>query len=231
MTLGAPVMPTLPGPPDYVFDLDAADRGEALVGIGGNLAPATLLEAYCTGLFPMGAGPNGGPPLGWWCPDPRGVLRLEDLRVSRSLRRSMRRFDFTVDEAFEAVLAGCANPSRDGGWITPEIGSAYLQLHQLGWAHSLEVWSSGQLVGGLYGVAVGGLFAGESMFHRVTDASKAALVVLVDLLSDDGDPRRFVDVQWLTPHLASMGGCEVSRPAYLELLRESLQAPLPAPWS
>lgn len=224
------MIPSLPGPPDYVFDLDAADRGEALVGIGGNLSPATLLEAYCSGVFPMGAGPRGGPPLGWWCPDPRGILRLGDLRLSRSLRRSMRRFDFTVDEAFEAVLAGCADPAREGAWITPEIGAAYLQLHRLGWAHSIEVWSAGELVGGLYGVAVGGLFAGESMFHRVTDASKAALVVLVDLLADDGDPRRFVDLQWLTAHLASLGGCEVSRPTYLALLRQALQAPMPGPW-
>jgi leucyl/phenylalanyl-tRNA--protein transferase len=168
--------------------------------------------------------------MGWWSPDPRGVLRPEDLRVSRSLRRSCARLQVTVDTAFDAVVRGCADPDREGRWITRPVTRAYTRLHALGWAHSVEVWSGDQLVGGLYGIAIGGLFAGESMFHRVTDASKVALVALRELITADGDPRRIIDVQWVTPHLASLGVREVPRAAYLGLLREALEAPLPAPW-
>lgn len=227
-------MPTLPPRSGFVFDVAvvrALEAGEDLVGVGGDLAPGTVLAAYRAGLFPMGLGDHGAAPIGWWSPDPRGVLRLPDLKVSRSLRRSMRGFELRVDTDFAGVMAGCADPRRDGRWITPEITAAYTELHRLGWAHSVEVYADGDLVGGLYGLAVGGLFAGESMFHRVTDASKAALVELVELLRHDGDPRRLVDVQWRTEHLATMGVTEVPRGAYLGLLESALEAPLPPAFS
>ncbi len=131
----------------------------------------------------------------------------------------------TVDQAFGVVIEACADPDRPHGWINGPIVAAYTRLHELGWAHSLEVWRGDDLVGGLYGVAVGGLFAGESMFHRARDASKVALVHLVDRLRDGGG--RLLDVQWTTPHLVSLGAVDVPRPTYLDLLGEALEAPLP----
>ncbi|GAA1895301.1 leucyl/phenylalanyl-tRNA--protein transferase [Lapillicoccus jejuensis] len=224
-------MPVVPPPSRWHFDLTRAQPQDDLVGTGADLEPGTLLAAYAGGVFPMGLGRQGRPPMGWWSPDPRGVLRLPDLRVSRSLRKAERRFEVRVDTAFGDVVAACADPSRTGRWITREVAAAYGRLHALGWAHSVEVWEpGGALVGGLYGVAVGGLFAGESMFHRATDASKVALVALVELLRADGDPRRLVDVQWRTDHLASLGVTEVPRGEYLALLADALTAPLPAPW-
>jgi leucyl/phenylalanyl-tRNA---protein transferase len=175
----------------------------------------------------MGLGRGGTRPLGWWSPDPRGILQLDRLHVSRSLRRSLARFDLTVDAAFDEVVAACAEPARSGRWITVEIAAAYGELHRLGWAHSVECWRDGTLAGGLYGVSVGGLFAGESMFHRATDASKVALVGLVDLLRADGDRRRLLDVQWRTDHLARLGVIEVPRREYLARLRAALQCPPP----
>lgn len=197
-----------------------------LVAVGGDLEPGTLLKAYRTGLFPM---PVGRRRLGWWSPDPRGVIFLDDLRVSRSLRRSCRRFEIRVDEDFDAVIEACADPARPQGWITPEVRDGYVRLHQMGWAHSVEVWDAetGDLAGGLYGVAIGGLFAGESMFHHRADASKVALVALVNLLAEDQVTGRFVDVQWCTPHLASLGATEVRRLDYLSLLEEALLLPPP----
>ena len=193
----------------------------------------------------MGLGGRGEPPLGWWSPDPRGVLPLDGLRVSRSLRRSARRLRTTVDTAFDAVVAGCADPSRSGRWITDEVAGAYSRLHHLGWAHSVEVWDDApggdagdddpgddgggaRLVGGLYGVGTGGLFAGESMFSTATDASKVALVRLVEVLRDGDDGRRLLDVQWRTDHLASLGVVEVPREEYLRRLARALPAPAPA---
>ncbi|QDO88389.1 leucyl/phenylalanyl-tRNA--protein transferase [Ornithinimicrobium ciconiae] len=217
-------MPIEPPLSPWNLDLGQAQPGEDLVGVGADLAPGTLLSAYRSGLFPMGLGPRGGGVLGWWSPDPRGVLFPNDLRVSRSLRRSMTRFEFRVDTAFEEVVDGCAAPGRAGRWITPSIARAYAELHHLGWAHSVETWQDGELVGGLYGVAIGGLFAGESMFHRATDASKAALVHLVSLVSaTDG----LIDVQWWTEHLATLGVTEVSRTAYAQLLADARRQPLP----
>ena len=209
----------------------AAPPGEDLIGLGGDLDPQTLLTGYASGVFPMGVGRGGTGPIGWWSPDPRGVLPVGSVRVSRSLRRSLKRFEIRVDTAFEEVVVGCADPSRSAGWITPRMAAAYQRLHRLGWAHSVECYLDGELAGGLYGVAVGGLFAGESMFHRATDASKAALVALDGLLGQDGDPRRLVDVQWSTPHLQSLGARSVSRREYLSLLDRALRAPLPAAWS
>jgi leucyl/phenylalanyl-tRNA--protein transferase len=186
-----------------------------------------LLAGYRAGVFPMGLGRHGRGPLGWWSPDPRGILPLDGLKVSRSLRKACRRFEVRVDTAFEDVLAACAESHRPGRWITPRIAEAYRRLHDLGWAHSVECWRAGNLVGGLYGVGVGGLFAGESMFHRETDASKVALVALVRMLAADGDPRRLLDVQWRTDHLATLGVVEIGRDEYRRRLAESLSAPRP----
>jgi leucyl/phenylalanyl-tRNA--protein transferase len=177
----------------------------------------------------MGLGRRGARPLGWWSPDPRGILPLDGLHVSRSLRRSRRRYDVRVDTAFDRVLAGCAAPHREGRWITPSIARAYRELHRLGWAHSVESWVDGELAGGLYGVAIGGLFAGESMYSARRDASKAALAGLVDLLTAAGDPdARLLDVQWRTDHLATLGVIEVPRADYLERLEAALQLPGPS---
>jgi leucyl/phenylalanyl-tRNA--protein transferase len=223
-------MPVEPPASPWRLTLERATPGEDLVGVGADLAPGTLLSAYRSGLFPMGVGADGGPPLGWWSPDPRGVLLPGEVRVSRSLRRACRTFETRVDTAFEQVVAACADPSRDGRWITPSIAGAYAELHRLGWAHSVEAWRDGRLVGGLYGLAVGGLFAGESMFHHATDASKVALVALTQIVFADGDPRRLVDVQWATPHLESLGIREVPRDDYRRRLDAALALPPPEPW-
>ncbi len=178
---------------------------------GADLEPATLLAAYRAGCFPM---PINRRRIGWFSPDPRGILVPSRLRVSRSLRRSVREYDVTINTAFDQVLSGCADPARPMGWIDKRISRAYTRLHTMGWVHSVEVWDSEGLAGGLYGVSIGGLFAGESMFHRRRDASKVALVHLVDLVG--GDPVNLIDVQWSTPHLASLGAEECSRARYLE---------------
>jgi len=206
--------------------VDEADP-DGLVGVGADLEPATVLAAYRRGMFPMPLGAHG--PIGWWSPDPRAVVPLDGLRVSRSLRRSLQRFEIRVDTAFAEVVDACADPARPHGWISPDIRAAYCGLHELGWAHSVEAWSTddGELAGGLYGLAVGGLFAGESMFHRRTDASKAALVGLVALLRDDGRPGRLLDVQWQTPHLASLGAVEVPRAEYVARVAVAVDLPPP----
>ena len=215
-------MPVEPPPSSYSFaDPRAFDADDDLVAIGADLAPGTLLAAYRHGLFPMPAG-DPGDPMYWFCPVRRGVLPLTGLRVSKSLRRACRDFEIRVDTAFEEVVRSCADPRRAGGWIDEEIGAAYVRLHRLGWAHSVEAWQGGRLVGGLYGVSTGGLFAGESMFHRVRDASKVALVGLVELLSDEHADERLLDVQWLTPHLATLGAVEIPRRAYLQRLARAL---------
>lgn len=219
--------PQEPAPSRYAFELGGALPGEDIVGVGADLEPGTLLAAYRSGLFPMGLGRHGHGPLGWWSPDPRGILPLDGLRVPRSLRRSTARFEIRVDTDFAGVVAGCADPHRPGRWITASVAHAYQRLHELGWAHSVECWRDGRLVGGLYGVAAGGLFAGESMFHRETDASKVALVALVRLLARPPVGRRLLDVQWRTPHLATLGVVELSRTEYLTRLRRALECELP----
>jgi leucyl/phenylalanyl-tRNA--protein transferase len=222
------VPPVEPPPSRWQFPRHPPRRGE-VVGVGADLEPGTLLLAYRSGLFPM---PADEGQMAWWSPDPRGVLPLDGLRVSRSLRKSMRRFEVRVDTAFGDVVAGCADPTRNGRWIDDAIATAYGRLHQLGWAHSVEAWSleDGTLAGGLYGVATGGLFAGESMFHRQTDASKVALVALVELLGGAAGAAegRLLDVQWRTDHLASLGVVEIRRARYLELLQRAVALPLPA---
>ena len=215
-------MPSEPAPTRWVLPpADTADD-DGVVGLGADLEPGTLLAAYRKGLFPMPLGRV----MAWWSPDPRAIIPLDGLRVSRSLRKSCRRYEVRVDTAFEEVIAACADPSRPHGWINRDIVSAYTELHRLGWAHSVEAWSrdDGELAGGLYGVAPAGLFAGESMFHRRRDASKVALVSLVERMRE----RRMtlLDVQWRTPHLASLGAVEVPRARYLELLHEAVAQPV-----
>jgi leucyl/phenylalanyl-tRNA--protein transferase len=218
-------MPTEPPASPWRFP-PAGDADEhGLVGIGADLEPGTILAAYRHGLFPMPV--DRGRTLGWWSPDPRGIIPLEGLRVTRSLRRSCHRFEVTVDTAFAEVIRACGDPDRPHGWLTPAMIEAYTRLHDLGWAHSVEARTpEGELAGGLYGIAIGGLFAGESMFHRRRDASKVALVHLVTLLRDGG--AGLLDVQWQTGHLASLGGVEVSRERYLDLLADALDQPLPS---
>ena len=170
-------------------------------------------------MFPMHL-PDGH--LGWWSPIERAVIPLDGLRITRSLRQSCRRYTVSIDEDFESVIQMCATPDREGGWITDDFIEAYTELHRLGWAHSIEVWDhEGSLVGGLYGVAIGGLFAGESMFHRARDASKVALVRLVVRMNEGGGS--LLDVQWQTEHLASLGASVIGKDAYLELLKPALE--------
>ncbi|HVR76841.1 MAG TPA: leucyl/phenylalanyl-tRNA--protein transferase [Acidimicrobiia bacterium] len=194
-----------------------------VVAVGADLELGTLLQAYRKGMFPMDL-PDGH--LGWWSPVERAILPLNGLHISRSLRQSTRRFQVSVDADFEGVIRGCADPGRGDPWITPEFVDAYIQLHRLGWAHSVEVWDhEGRLVGGLYGVAIGGLFAGESMFHDARDASKVALVHLVVVMSQGEG--RLLDVQWKTPHLESLGAVVIGRDEYLTRLEHALAGPDP----
>lgn len=225
-------MPVEPAASRFVFDIDPADLVDwsgDLVASGGDLEPGTLLAAYRGGFFPMGLEDGGNGPIGWWSPTRRGVLLAGDHRVHRSLRRSRRHFEVTLDAAFDQVVAGCGDPTRDGAWITAEFASAYAELHRLGWAHSVEVWDAdGDLAGGLYGVSIGGLFAGESMFHRRTDASKVALWAAADLVFDRDGGDRIFDVQWSTPHLAAQGVREIPRADYRAHVRRAVVEPLPS---
>lgn len=203
------------GPSRWSFPPPEVADPHGFVASGGDLAPETLITAYCSGLFPMPLGRRNK--IGWWSPDPRGVLPLENLRVTRSLRRSLRRFDVRVDTAFVEVMTRCGDPRRPHGWINAEFIAAYERLFHLGVAHSVECWDEhNRLVGGLYGVSIGGLFAGESMFHLAPDASKVALVALCDIVSSVLGV--LLDIQWLTEHLASLGAIEVPRANYLERL-------------
>ena len=182
--------------------------------------PELLLQGYRLGVFPM-AMENGA--IEWFSPDPRAILPLEDFHVPHALRGLLRKkiFETKIDTAFSDVIEACA--AREDTWINREIIESYMRLHELGYAHSVEAWAGGKLAGGLYGVAIGGAFFGESMFHRVTDASKIALVALVERLR----ARTFVllDTQWLTPHLQQFGGIEISRNHYLRLLRSAVELP------
>lgn len=214
-------MPAEPPPTRWSFPAVDLDGDDEIVALGGDLGPGTLLSAYRQGLFPM---PVRGR-LAWWSPRQRGVLPLDGLRVSRSLRRSCRRFEIRIDTAFDEVVDACADPTRPHGWIDEDIRAAYVRLHRMGWAHSVETWREGRLCGGLYGVAIGGLFAGESMFHRQADASKVALVALVERLREGG--ASLLDVQWPTPHLVSLGVVEITRRQYQARLAEAISRPLP----
>ncbi|PRY62670.1 leucyl/phenylalanyl-tRNA--protein transferase [Knoellia remsis] len=220
-----PFPPVEPPPSEWALGQLAAADDDDLVAAGADLEPGTLVAAYRAGLFPMGLGVDGARPIGWWSPEPRGVLVPAEFRERRSLRQARGRFEVRVDTAFTEVMRRCADPAREGRWITDDIVDAYTRLHRLGWAHSVETWRDGELVGGLYGVAIGGLFAGESMFHAVRDASKVALAGLVDLVRADGDPRRIIDVQWSTDHLARLGVAAWPRERYLAALATALEAP------
>ncbi len=212
-------------PPLSVWQLpDPADADPEfdVVALGADLAPGTVLAAYRAGMFPMHVETGD---LAWWSPDPRGILPLDAMRVPRSLKVSARRFDVTVDRCFTEVMRECADDRRDKGWITDEFIETYTELHRLGWAHSVEAWTpAGDLAGGLYGLEIGGLFAGESMFHRETDASKVALLGLVDRMRTAGGAR-VLDVQWRTDHLATLGAIEIPRVRYLALLGVALDEP------
>src|SRR3954464_12109756 len=179
-----------------------------------------LLNAYASGWFPMAIAPGE---IRWYSPDPRGIIPIDTFHVPSRLVRTLRKrpFDIRIDTAFRAVIEACAErQDEDGNWIDAEIIESYCALHARGFAHSVEAWQEGQLVGGLYGVALGGAFFGESMFHRATDASKAALVALVERLQR----RAFVllDTQWVTDHLLQFGAIEITRRRYLRLLDEAL---------
>jgi len=195
-----------------LFPDPAAADEDGLLAVGGDLSPERLLLAYDSGIFPWHD--VGLPPL-WWSPDPRTILEIERLHVSRSMRRVLRQrqFEVSFDQAFEDVMRACGTEREEGTWILPEMLEAYTRLHELGHAHSFEVWQDGELAGGLYGVHRGGLFAGESMFHRRTNASKVALIVAVRSLFEAGI--ELFDVQFTTPHLASLGAREISREEYL----------------
>jgi leucyl/phenylalanyl-tRNA--protein transferase len=195
-----------------------------LVAVGGSLDPRTLLRAYRAGVFPWSSDPG----ITWWCPDPRAVFELESFHPARSLRKSIRRagWSFTVDQDFAGVMRACAEPTPDrpSTWISDEFVASYSELHRQGHAHSLEVWEGDDLVGGLYGVAIGGFFGGESMFHRRTDASKAAVANLVDHLRLRGFT--LLDAQVPTPHLARLGAVEIPRAEYLRRLERALVLPV-----
>jgi len=213
--------PVEPPPSRWDMPTTAPRDDSDIVAIGADLEPGTLLAAYRAGLFPM---PFDRKRIAWFSPDPRGVLPIERFHISRTLARHLKRFTITIDQAFTDVMRGCAFPPRSGAWINGDFIDAYTTLHQLGWAHSVEVRSvdSGELVGGLYGVRIGGLFAGESMFHLQTDGSKAAMVGLVDWLGRTG--ATLVDLQWTTPHLVSMGAIDLPRDEYLRQLALAIES-------
>jgi leucyl/phenylalanyl-tRNA---protein transferase len=205
-----------------LFPAAECANADGLVALGGDLSLSRLLLAYRMGIFPWTVAP-----LSWWSPDPRGVLELNDLHISRSLARVLRQglFSITRDKAFRQVIAACAapGPGRRTTWISPEFIEAYTQLHLHGHAHSVEVWEGAQLVGGIYGVGVGGLFAGESMFHCVSNASKVALVHLVQHLRDQ--QFSLFDIQMLTPITEQLGGKNIPRSEYLERVAEAVEKP------
>lgn len=210
---------------------EALKEPNGLLAAGGDLRPERLLSAYRRGIFPWY---ERGQPILWWCPDPRAVLFPSDLRVSRSLRKTVRRrtFSITADVAFGDVLEGCAAPRTYGSetWITDEMAIAYRRLHRLGWAHSFEAWRDGALVGGLYGVAIGRVFFGESMFARVSDASKAAFVSAVKYLSARGF--ELIDCQIASDHLRRFGATDIPRERFLRLLTDWCGAPeRPLTWT
>jgi len=205
------------------LDPRSADA-EGIVQIGGQLSPQWLLEAYSRGIFPWPIEFPQGHLLAWFSPDPRAILPWRNLHIPRRLMRRLRRseFQFTSDRCFARVVAQCAAPRRgeQSTWITQEVFDAFVRFHELGYAHSIEVWQEGTLVGGLYGVAIGTLFCGESMFHRVRDASKAAVVALCVHL----DRQRFqlFDIQQATSHMTRMGATEIARDDYLERLARAV---------
>ena len=201
-----------------------------LLAAGADLSMRRLLEAYRSGIFPWF---SGGEPVLWWSPDPRMVLHCDELKISRSLAKNIRNkgYEVRIDTAFSSVLEGCSGPRKGeaGTWLSPQMQAAYLALHRAGHAHSFETWRGNDLVGGLYGVAIGRMFYGESMFSRATDASKVALVTLVNTLREKGFP--IIDCQMRTPLLASLGAREIPRRAFLRKLTALVNYPVsPGSW-
>ncbi len=213
-------MPSEPPPTTWTLTRPPADHPHDVWAFGADLEPGTLLAAYRLGLFPMPVEDR----LVWWSPEERAMIPVGGYRPSRSLRRAARGYEIRVDSAFAEVMRGCADPGRSHGWIDEEFVAAYSRLHELGWAHSVEAWDDVGLAGGLYGVAIGGLFAAESKFYRRSGASKAALLGLIEMLQGAGGAR-LVDVQWATPHLLSLEAVEVPRAEYHRLLEQVLVAP------
>ncbi len=214
---------------DSPFGPPAGWRPSDLIGVSREFDAELVLAAYRSGVFPM---PSRKHLMGWYSPLHRGVLPLDGLRITRSLRKMIKRYEIRIDTAFGAVLDGCADPRREGSWIDRDIRAVYGQLHRDGHVHSVEAWTgAGELAGGLYGISLGGLFAGESMFHRPDigrDASKAALVGLVQHLQHAGGAGRLLDVQWQTDHLESLGAIEIPRAEYLRRLSVALELATPA---
>ena len=217
----------LPMPIRKFPDPRKADDEDGLVAVGGDLSVPSLLLAYRKGIFPW---PAEGLPLLWFCPPQRAILRLEELHVPRSLERSRKKalregWRFSIDLDFAAVVEACSaipRPGQPGTWILPEMKEAYLELHRAGYAHSVEAWRGTELVGGLYGVSVDGIFAGESMFHRESDASKLALLHLLEVLGSRGCD--WIDIQMMTPHMAMLGARQLRRDEFLDLLERSLKS-------
>ncbi len=200
---------------------------EGIVAYGGDLSPSRLMLAYRKGIFPWY---SKGDPILWWSPDPRLILNLDDFRLRRSLKKKLKQFEIRFDTAFESVMRECATinrPGQKGSWILDEVVEAYSVLHAMGYAHSVEAYQGGKLVGGLYGIVVGGVFCGESMFARVSDASKAAFTALVEHLRAGGFD--FIDCQVPTEHLKSLGAIEVAREYFLLRLEAAL--PKEAHWN
>ncbi|RXW31429.1 leucyl/phenylalanyl-tRNA--protein transferase [Propioniciclava flava] len=215
-----------------VFGPEAEWPRQDLIALSTEFDADLVAEAYRAGVFPMPLHDAGWPPdaMGWWSPVHRGILPLDDLRITRSLRKSAKHYVVTVDADFDAVIRRCADPARPSGWIDEAIISVYTELNRLGVAHSVEAWTpAGDLAGGLYGVSLGGLFAGESMFHDAAlgrDASKVALLGLASVLDDETEGR-LLDVQWVTDHLATLGAVAIDRVDYLRLVSEALAQPAP----
>ncbi len=212
--------------PPRFFPPPSRATPDGLIAMGGDLSCERLLDAYRHGIFPWPV--YAEDPMLWWSPDPRAILPLDGLHISRRLERRLRagEFEAAYDTDFEAVIRSCSiGPGRQGGtWLTPEMIDAYCELHRQGHAHCVECWRDGKLVGGAYGVAIGGLFAAESMFYRARDASKAALAYLVQHLNRRG--YRLLDVQQWTPHTGSLGVLEISRDEYLCRLQEVVDLPV-----
>lgn len=206
--------------PSFNFPNPTLADPDGLLAVGGNLEPETLLSAYQQGIFPWF---DEDTPILWWSPDPRAILEFDNLYVSKRLARTIRtnKFQVTFNQDFDAVVKGCTYRPEEGTWITPEVANAYGEFHRRGHAHSVEVWQQGVLVGGLYGVAIGGLFAGESMFSTVSDASKIALVALVSRLKEKG--YQLFDLQIINEHTSTMGATEIPRDNYLARVKIAIQ--------
>jgi leucyl/phenylalanyl-tRNA--protein transferase len=217
------VTPIVGMSPPQFFPPPTATTADGLLCVGGRLSPEWLLDAYRHGIFPWPMW--DAEPIAWWSPDPRAIIELDGLQISRRLRRTLRsgKFRVTSDRNFEGVIRGCATAGdrQDNTWLLPEMIAAYCRMHELGHAHSVEVWHGQQLVGGTYGIAIGGLFAAESMFHRMTDASKVAVAHLVEHLKRRG--YELLDIQQWTPHTGRLGAVEIPRSEFLRRLADAVK--------